>query len=310
MNKRTLPITFVAVALALAVLANGGLAAEGARNTPTPTAAAPSALPPEGPTVDEPKGDVLTWEDRSNNEDGFRIDLRVCGESFHYQVPANTTSFKYPSEYLKARAACTECDPDRIPDGYLWSVAAYNRYGEASGAASAWGPCGPPPRGPRNVVLSGSTLKWVEGPRYEAGMPAAGATDGFEIDLGLCSQSYKYDLPAGTTSFELPAETEPYLSCLHCGCSSLTVTASNRVGESSPSPATDERGGIIGGCKDCVPLLADTATPFIVMPRTGVDGRGGGAWGWQWALLAGGVGSLGAGVALFARSRMPGKLVQ
>src|SRR4030042_7140642 len=102
MSSRTWPIAFVAVALAMAVFADRGMAAEGGKTVATtPTAAAPSALPPEGPAVNEPKGDVLTWEDRSNNEDGFRIDLKVCGKSFHYQVPANTTSFRYPSEYLK-----------------------------------------------------------------------------------------------------------------------------------------------------------------------------------------------------------------
>jgi hypothetical protein len=199
MNKRTLPIAFVAVGLALAVLADRGMAAEGAvRNTPTPSPTAtvtplPTAGGPAAPSDLRIEPLAIFWNDNSNDEDGFLIDLTVCGERhLHYQAPANTTSFTFPPEYLAAKNACA-C-------GYQdWKVTAFNSRGQASAFV-------------------------------QTGIP-------------MCA----------------------------------------------PAP---------------------TATPVIVMPRTGAGGGDGGGWGWQWALLAGGIGSLGAGLALFARSRTRSKLIQ
>ena len=170
MNKRTLPIAFVAVALALAVLADRGMAAEGAvRNTTTPSPTAtvtplPTAGGPAAPSDLRIEPLAIFWNDNSNDEDGFLIDLTVCGERhLHYQAPANTTSFTFPLEYLAAKNACA-C-------GYQdWKVTAFNSRGQASAFLQTGIPmCAPAPTATPVVII----------------MPATGSGDGHPGSSGL-----------------------------------------------------------------------------------------------------------------------------
>lgn len=295
---RILTIASVAVVLALASFTVWALpvihgSASVVAVRPTPSAS------PEPPLLTQIDDHGLTWEDQAV-EDGYRVELKACGQTFTYELPANSTSFKYPNEYLRARDHCSKCSPETAE--VLIMVTAFNAVGESTMTTGSWDSCGPPPPAPQNVVLSGDTLRWTRGSYDppESLMPG-GKEDGFDIHLWLCNQTFDYQVSAATTTFQLPEETKPYQECFHCGCSSLTVDSFNASGESWASPANWESGGIIGGCADCAP--AATATPVVItMPPTGTGSDGAG-WNWQAVALAGGIASMAVGTVAVIRAR-------
>lgn len=135
MSRLVLPV--IAISVGLAMFFEGlAPAAEGAvRNTPTPSPTAtvtplPTAGGPAAPSGLRIEPLAMFWNDNSNDEDGFLLDFTVCGSNefeqhLHYQVPANTTSFTFPPDYLAAKNACA-C-------GYEdWKVTAFNSGGQAS----------------------------------------------------------------------------------------------------------------------------------------------------------------------------------
>lgn len=94
--------------LAIGLVAAAALTVERAHAaTPTPTStpvgqASPTPIVCPSPSAPSGGGVCgegnICWNDTSNNEDGFRIDITRCGTSFHYQVPADTTLFALPAE--------------------------------------------------------------------------------------------------------------------------------------------------------------------------------------------------------------------
>jgi hypothetical protein len=132
MMTRISTIASIGIALALAVFAIGGSTTEGARRgTPTPTATStPTPALPAHPSGVHVTDSILYWSDNSSDEEGFDIDLINClslpsQRSFHYQVPANSTSFPLPEEYKAAGRSCA-CPSQ------TWTVAAFNANGKAS----------------------------------------------------------------------------------------------------------------------------------------------------------------------------------
>jgi hypothetical protein len=101
---------------------------------------------------------VLYWKDNSNNEDGFDLDFELCGQSFHFRVPANTTTFAIPSE-VQSQISCT-CGCHSI------DVTAFNAAGRATGTwAGACGDCAPLATAtPAPVILMPSTGGGSGGP--------------------------------------------------------------------------------------------------------------------------------------------------
>jgi hypothetical protein len=172
MSRWVLPV--IAIGVGLATFFEGlAPAAEGAaRNTPTPSPTAtvtpmPTAGGPAAPSGLRVEPLAMFWNDNSNDEDGFLIDLTVCGSNeferhLHYQVPANTTSFTFPPEYLAAKNACA-C-------GYQdWKVTAFNSRGQASAFSQTGIPmCAPAPTATPFISL-----------------PATGSGDGHPGSSGL-----------------------------------------------------------------------------------------------------------------------------
>jgi hypothetical protein len=124
--------------LSLALSMANGRPAEGARSSPTatatPTSTPTSTAAPAAPSGVTLTGNALSWKDNSNNEDGFYLDLIACWMSvfertFHYQTPANATSFPLPEEYLQALQSCP-CGNES------WTVTAFNSFGRASSTAT------------------------------------------------------------------------------------------------------------------------------------------------------------------------------
>jgi hypothetical protein len=130
MKKHLFPVVFVAVLVFTAALGLGTAAAAAKTPTPTPTATSTPA-PPARPSDVHVAHSTLFWTDNSSNETGFRIDLVTCQNasantrSFRYEVPANTTSFPFPQEFLDAEKACS-CPNE------TWTVTAFNQNGEAA----------------------------------------------------------------------------------------------------------------------------------------------------------------------------------
>ncbi len=69
------------------------------------TAVEAQSAAPNAPSDAHVLGGVLSWQDNSSDEDGFRITAHLFGstsgrpdEEHSYDVPANTTSFVLPSE--------------------------------------------------------------------------------------------------------------------------------------------------------------------------------------------------------------------
>jgi len=74
----------------------------------------------------------MHWNDYSDNEDGFFIDLVVCGgtpfeQRLEYVVPANTTEFLFPQGYFETGKLC----PNSFAEE--WGVGAFNSYGRSGG---------------------------------------------------------------------------------------------------------------------------------------------------------------------------------
>jgi hypothetical protein len=123
--------------IAGAVTSTVGRTADGAtRRTPTPSAtptatvtlgAAPA--PPDFWNIRQTAGS-LQWNDRSDNEDGFDVELVACASDpsrearFDYRVPANTTRLTFPQEYAAALSRCP-CGSQQ------WTVTAFNAFGRA-----------------------------------------------------------------------------------------------------------------------------------------------------------------------------------
>ncbi|MDZ4278857.1 MAG: hypothetical protein U1B78_06940 [Dehalococcoidia bacterium] len=76
--------------------------------------------PPAAPSNANLVGGVLSWVDNSDTEDGFRITVRIGGETLEYQVGPDVTSFVIPPE---AQLQC----PDRATVTY--DVSAFNGFG-------------------------------------------------------------------------------------------------------------------------------------------------------------------------------------
>ena len=99
--------------------------------TPT-TTSTPLPSIPAPPSDVSRQGGVLRWVDNSSNEDGFQIDLTICGEVFHYTVGPNSTSFTLPPEVLSEQR---EPDPPGSFCTYLgYSVSAFNTVGQSEAA--------------------------------------------------------------------------------------------------------------------------------------------------------------------------------
>jgi hypothetical protein len=94
----TSPFVFAArvvIAISIAVASGAGVV----------TAADAQAAAPKAPSNAHMLGGVLTWQDNSTDEDGFRITAHLSGSTSgspdvdrSYDVPANTTSFPLPGE--------------------------------------------------------------------------------------------------------------------------------------------------------------------------------------------------------------------
>ena len=88
--------------------------------------------------------------DKSEDEQGFRVRVEFSreGQTYTFDVPANTTSFVIPSDIPKPSPEWDECDARAV---FGVTISAYNAAGE-SGALSAGGvtgDCGTPiPRTP------------------------------------------------------------------------------------------------------------------------------------------------------------------
>jgi len=105
--------------------------------TSTPTATAtPTPTPP--PSIPAPpsdvsrQGEVLRWVDNSSNEDGFQIDLTICGEVFHYTVGPNSTRFTLPPEVLSKQRE--PGSPGSFCHELSYSVSALNAVGQSEAA--------------------------------------------------------------------------------------------------------------------------------------------------------------------------------
>lgn len=108
----------------------------------------------------------MLWNDKSDNEDGFFVDLIVCGETpfekrLYYELPPNTTEFLFPQEYFETGRQC----PNSFAEE--WGVGAFNSHGR-TGGSRGHGPiikCATPATTPAsNIVL----------PSNGDGMPAGG----------------------------------------------------------------------------------------------------------------------------------------
>lgn len=303
MNRLTLPIAFVAVALALAVIADGGMAAEGAaRKTPTPTPSptpTPTAQPSPSPTVcpiglpalPSPRmvcsSGYICWIDNSNNEDGFHIGITRCRVSYHFEVPANTTSFTLPPE--TADPCCGDWD----------KITAFNACGQSTLTTEFGALCLPPTATPPVVVMPAGgvgSLKVQIVVENSKDFPTLSG-DIVSVELSPPVATAKTtNVDSGTTLIEnLPA-----------GRYKVTVRLSNGVEISRDD--INIAPGVEGVFSSAIKA---PSLDGVDLPNTGAGDRGGSApaW-WGMGLLAGGVASLGAGVALFARSRMQSKSVQ
>ena len=89
----------------------------GGQPAPTVTATAP-VVPPAAPDSVQGNG-VVTWRDNSDNEDGFRVEVVINGETHAFIVGPNVTTFEVPAELLD------QCGERR------YNVAAFNEAGEA-----------------------------------------------------------------------------------------------------------------------------------------------------------------------------------
>ena len=101
MIRSALYLGLAGIVLALVLLASHPVmqTVEGARATATSTlTATPTIAALAAPSGVHVVDSVLYWNDNSNDEEGFRLEFELCGHSFHYQVPANTTSFSIPPE--------------------------------------------------------------------------------------------------------------------------------------------------------------------------------------------------------------------
>jgi hypothetical protein len=118
-----------------AILGETSATSLAATPTPPPTATPtimPAASIPASPSDVGRQGDVLYWVDNSSNEDGFEIDLTICGTPFHFVVGANTTSFPLPPEVLSSQ---TGLDPQGGFCNYVsYSVTAFNQAGRSQPA--------------------------------------------------------------------------------------------------------------------------------------------------------------------------------
>ena len=155
-------------------------------------------------------------------------------------------------------------------------------------ATATPGPSSVPPA-PSDVRVEGNVLYWKDNSNNE---------DGFGLELGLCGRSFRYQVPANTTSFSIPPEVQPHINCL-CGCRWFAVTAFNSSGR--------ETGTALFPCTACAPSA--TATPAaVVMPATGTSGGNGAGVdiGW-WLIGFGSVLLTGTMVLLYAERRARGR---
>ena len=109
---------FFGAAMILAIAASAALARGTAAfsdrdgfalaSAPTPTGTPSSLMPPAPPypldIADITNELTIRWADNSDNEDGFKIEAKVCCSRkctgpFRYTVGPNTTSFQIPPEF-------------------------------------------------------------------------------------------------------------------------------------------------------------------------------------------------------------------
>jgi len=133
----------LAIAVPAAVSTPAAAVQQRTRATPTPTpTASPTpaktptpdhSVPPAAPSNVNLQGDVVRWNDNSDNEDGFEVRLTLgCldgGEEHHrYTVSANTVSFQIPPEVRRVGFR-----PDGVFCGLFGNgVAAFNTAGYSS----------------------------------------------------------------------------------------------------------------------------------------------------------------------------------
>ncbi len=110
-----LPATVLVAVIGLLLLASLAQSASAQEPTQTVTEPTPPAAP-ELVSVD----DRLTWVDKSDNEDGFRILIDVNGVEHVFEVGPNVTVFEYPDDLLPI------CGDTR------WRLSAFNEAGETS----------------------------------------------------------------------------------------------------------------------------------------------------------------------------------
>jgi hypothetical protein len=136
------PILLLGAALVLvASIPRTPCTAEGAgrpTRTPTPSpTACESGLYTPGVSDDISDG-FLHWTELSENVDGFYVDISMCSQSFHYEVPARTTSLKLPPEVLSLME-CYHCGC------HFFEVTAFNSCGQAIGTTGLCSDCAPLP---------------------------------------------------------------------------------------------------------------------------------------------------------------------
>lgn len=202
MSTRTLPMMLAIVLTALACFIIEGSTAQGAqRSTPTPAVmatATPCTAIPAAPSALEVDLSAMRWTDNSDNEEGFLIDLTVCGftpleQHLHYQLAADTTTFLFPPEYQRAKSECY-CS-------YLaWKVTAFNACGQASTFLQTGIPmCLPPATAtPVTVAMPGTGARdpGAGAARWWAALVLAGGAASLAGGTAVLTRSAQKRLPS------------------------------------------------------------------------------------------------------------------
>ncbi len=185
---------------------------------------------------------VLTWQDNSNNEDGFEIYRRTAGENFGAQPNATvgTNITTYTDQNLSPQTT------------YFYVVVATNAGGDSAATAEASGttlpnPPGTSPTGLQATAVSSSSIRlnWTdavtgetgftierkpEGGNFQTvGSAPANATEHFDNGLAA-STTYYYRVRAKNTGGDGPASNE-------ANATTLTDLPSTPAGVTVSTPA-------------------------------------------------------------------------